>query len=50
MTEVLILKGSLDFEREIIVHFKHHIQEMEILLLAAPSIANRSKEDNIELS
>lgn len=50
MSVVLVLQCSLDFKREIVVHFKHHVQQLIVLLLATPCVADQGECQNIELS
>jgi hypothetical protein len=47
---ILVLEGSLDFKREIVVHLKHHIKEVEILLLATPVVADHGPQYDVNFA
>ncbi len=50
MSIVFILEGALDFEREVIVHLEHHVEELIVLLFAAPCVADESPQDYVDFA
>ena len=50
MSVVLSRQSSFDFKWEVIVHLKQGIEELVVLLLPAPVIKYRNKQQSIELS
>jgi len=50
MAVVLVLERALDLKWEVVVHLEHHVEQVGVLLFAAPSVEDKGPENHVDLA